>query len=813
MLRHWLNNFYIRIMKHTYILLAALSLALVAKSNAQENPPQSQNTTGQNTPVASENESQTPDADDQDPETVAKTTATGEKKADMTVTVLATRISESSLSTAGTTSSVTADQMQTTGATSLKDGLKYMPGVSVPYYIGGGGVTTPYLDGGDKGINIRGLDGNRVSMLVDGIRQPEDFSAHAPSGGGTGRVYFDPAVFEQMDVYKSAASTLYGNDALGGVFGAQTIGPRSLLPPDLKGYAVKDSVMYSTADKSINNVLQGAAGNGDWAGSVVYSFRDGSERDNNADIDPNPVDFTTNAVVAKVLRQSELWEVEGTFDYYILDRDTHVKSSEGPYMTGMPGYANDRVIQDDKRDRTRVSLRGSVSPTDLALFDTLDMSGYWQESRVKVNSKQWGTTGMTLPGVPRNQFNKLSYDTQIWGTDLQAEKFIDGSTVSQTILYGTDFSFSKVKNSFDRTIVRPASGTTTYEDRIGMAPSDVYRFGLFATDQIDLGAEKKWAITPGLRVDYYNIAPKNPSDYVNRNSGQRASSYTNWSVAPSLSIMYRIDENQNVYGTYSHGVRNPSAEELSGIFSHNTDFLILPNPDLEEEKSDSFEIGYQLNTEHHAFQVSTYYNYYQDFIETMVLVDSSVTPQEYTAMNRDKVEIYGVEFRWDWLIQERLVGFQGGEFGASFGWTKGTTKDVKNPVTGSHYDTPLDSVDPWKLVTYIGYTDPEQRWGTRLSATFVGDKSKSNISETVDTSTGVKSHTYDSIDSFIVLDLTAFVRINKNWEINFGLNNITDEEYSYWASGGHSGGGHGSSRAGLYTEPGINGFVCLTAKF
>ncbi len=799
-------------MKHTHILLAALSLAFAAKGNAQQNPSQSQNASVQNNPIASEEASNAVDSEKEDSESVEKATDSTEKKADMTVTVLATRISESSLSTVGTTSSVNIDQMETTGATSLKDGFKYMPGVSVPYYVGGGGVTTPYLDGGDKGVNIRGIDGNRVSMLIDGIRQPEDFSAHAPAGGGTGRVYFDPAVFEQMDVYKSAASTLYGNDALGGVFGAQTIGPRNLLPSDLKGYAAKDSVMYATADRSINNLLQAAAGDGKWAGSVAYSFRDGSERENNADIDPNPVDFTTNAVVAKVLRQSELWEVEGAFDYYILDRNTHVKSSEGPYMTGMPGYVNNRVIQDDQRDRTRVSLRGSASPTDLALFDTLDVLGYWQESRVKVNSKQWGTTGMSLPGVPRNQFNELSYDTQIWGTDLQAEKFIDGSMVSQTLLYGTDFSFSKVKNSFDRTIVRPASGTTSYEDRIGMAPSDVYRFGVFVTDAIDLGTDKQWALTPGLRVDYYNIAPNNPSDYVNRNKGQEADSYTNWSVAPSLSLMYRITENMNVYGTYSHGVRNPSAEELSGIFSHNTDFLILPNPDLEEEKSDSFEIGYQLNVEHHAFQVSTYYNRYKDFIETMVLVDGSVTPKEYTAMNRDKVEIYGVELRWDWLIQEQLVGFKGGECGASVAWTEGTTMDVENPVTGSSYDTPLDSVDPWKLVTYIGYTDPEQRWGTRLSATFVGDKSKNDISESVDTATGEKYHPYDSMDGFVVLDLTGFVRIDEHWEINFGLNNITDEEYSYWASGGHSGGGHGS-KAGLYTEPGINGFIGITASF
>ena len=78
-------------------------------------------------------------------------------------------------------------------------------------------------------MNIRGLEANRVALEIDGIRQPEDFVAQAFLGaGGPGRIYFDPAVLHQIEIFKSASSSLYGSDALGGTVALRTVTPASL---------------------------------------------------------------------------------------------------------------------------------------------------------------------------------------------------------------------------------------------------------------------------------------------------------------------------------------------------------------------------------------------------------------------------------------------------------------------------------------------------------------------------------------------------------------------------------------------------------
>jgi hemoglobin/transferrin/lactoferrin receptor protein len=142
----------------------------------------------------------------------------------ITVTVVATRSPEPTLETPAATSAVTVDQMRAQGAVSLGDALKYEPGVSVPFDFSAGDGLVPYLSGGDQGVNVRGIEGNRIAIQLDGIRQPEDFDrAVVPGAGGPGRIYFDPATLAQVEIFKSAASNLYGSDAMGGAVAGRTV--------------------------------------------------------------------------------------------------------------------------------------------------------------------------------------------------------------------------------------------------------------------------------------------------------------------------------------------------------------------------------------------------------------------------------------------------------------------------------------------------------------------------------------------------------------------------------------------------------------
>lgn len=727
-----------------------------------------------------------------------------ERRADIEVSVVASRTEQPTLETAGSTSTIDAEKLRRQGAVSLGDALKYEPGVSVPFDFSGGDGLVPYLSGGDQGINIRGLEGNRVSLRVDGIRQPEDFVAQSFLGaGGPGRIYFDPAVLNQVEILKSASSSLYGSDALGGTVDARTFGPAVALGASLQGQSLSNTLSYASVNDSFHNRFTGASGDGQFAAGLVYSYRTGNERRNNGDADPNPEDFTSHAIVLSTAFQSAIWRLEAVVDVFRYENFVRAHAAEGSFFGGM--LVNDLVTQEEERERDRLSLRGHYTPaTGNALFDGLDIHGYWQDSTASSYNIQQGSTQFGPVPVPRDRHNDIRYKTRIRGVDVQADKLVSLNQSLHEWVYGIELSQSDIESQFLRTDYNP-DGSTTVDDRIGMAPSEVLRMGAFARNAISWGPDERWVFTGGLRLDHYDVSPENTDAFLDRTqvpgSGESVSAvdYKNTALAPSLSLLHRWTPSLNGYLSYNRGIRNPSAEELNGVFTHGTDFIVVPNPDLKEETSDSFELGIQGATTHNTFQLAGYYNFYDDFLESLVVVESTPDPDPdvLTTVNRREVEIYGVELRWDARIDASLVGFEGLETGLSYAWTKGKRTDV---------NLPLNSVEPWKLVGYFGYRAPADLWSLRLTGSYIGKKSESSIDHTTD------AGAIDPVDSVLLLDLTASMRFGQHWRLNAGVNNLTDESYYLWSTA-RRGGGHGGAGADRNTQPGRNAFISLSASF
>jgi hemoglobin/transferrin/lactoferrin receptor protein len=719
------------------------------------------------------------------------------------VVVVATRIAESPYEVAGTTDVVSAANILAAGSTTLGDAFKYIPGVSVPFSGGASTGAVPYTTGGEKGINIRGLEDNRISIAIDGIRQPDDFTAGTGSGfASPGRIFFDPATYAQFEIFKTAASSLYGSGALGGAIGTFSIGPEHLLGSTLKGYALSNSAGFASANNSINNLAQGAVGNGTWAASAVYSVRKGNEAETAGPDRLNSEDFKSQAVISKLVRKFDGAKIEATVDYYHLDQNVLAQNAAGVMSMGPTmRYEYLAPTQDTTRERLRLSLGAELTPAagSNVLYDRANILGYWQKSQN--HSINYSTTnivrGTTI--TARDRINTQDHDTEVTGINAAARKDIPGSIVSQTIQYGVETSFSAITSGFAR-----VENGVRADDPIAMAPTDIYRIGVFVSDKISFGERKQFVLTPSLRTDYYNVNPDN-TDYYMEFAGTKSASFVNWSVSPGLSGLFKVTKELNFYALYAMGNRNPSADELSGSFTHSGGGMAggqlrtYPNPDLKNETSNNFEIGFQGNLEHHSFRLSGYYNLYSDFIDTMhnsgqLDADGYLI---YRSRNLDNVNIYGLELSYDWRVQKWLTGgIEGFQAGLAVAWTKGE----QDTDTGRQ---PLDSVDPWKVVAYVGYTDPNDKWGVRLSATYVAKKSRGDIStETLATT--------PPVDNYFILDVTGFYRFDEHWSINAGINNLTNKEYTTWSMTRSSSGGMGG---GGYTMPGINGFISLTAKF
>lgn len=105
------------------------------------------------------------------------------------ITVIATRAPEKVEDVPATVTVKTDEQIADEMASDIKDLVRFEPGVSVrqsPSRFGAAlGVTG--RDGASS-FNIRGLDGNRVLIQVDGVRVPDGFEFGAQAAGRGGYV-------------------------------------------------------------------------------------------------------------------------------------------------------------------------------------------------------------------------------------------------------------------------------------------------------------------------------------------------------------------------------------------------------------------------------------------------------------------------------------------------------------------------------------------------------------------------------------------------------------------------------------------------
>ena len=706
-------------------------------------------------------------------------------QADLQITVTATRTERQVYGTPGSISVITSDGINSLGSSNAADIVKYEPLVSIPFdFIGSDGFI-PYNHGGYTSYNIRGIEGNRVLVSINGIRLPEEFVI----SGGTGRDYFDPEIFGRVEVFKGAASNLYGSDALGGVVELSTLKPDSYLSFSDRPSYFGVKTRYTSANNSFSVIPTAAFEQGKLKGLIRYAYREGEEMENNSDIPPNPENFTGQHVLGVLeIKLNENNTLNLTSEHFERSVDYQPDSAAVTRFDG--AFLITNVDHSDDLSRSRFSIEHQLRNSNTAIFDSLKSHFYYQDSKQDTSNLQQGV----VFGSVRNRFNDINFHTEILGIDIQTSKAFSWGKSEHLLSYGINISISDISNDFFRENLPPAEAST--EDRIGMAPSEVSRFGFYLQDEIYIGSEDRFTIIPGLRVDHYRIGPENSDNFVTRTQGIRALNYDDWSVAPKIGLLYELTDNWNIWGQASIGFRNPTASEFSGTFTHGTDFIVVPNSDLNEEKVFSIEVGSKASTAGLDWQLSFFYNDYSNFLESNVDTgeDSEILgflADVLTTINRGDVVIYGFEFAGSAHLGKINSGLEGFGLGFNAGLAGGRDR------TGNDW---LITVDPFQATAHLSYEHREGKWGVRLSSTIIDEK-----------------HRVPSTATFVpeaatVVDLNAFVNISENLSLNAGLNNLLDEQYNLWTNvrqGGHGGAG----RPKRLTQPGVNGWVSLNLRY
>ncbi len=533
---------------------------------------------------------------------------TPQRMEQIVVTPVASRIVQSVDDTPATVSVIEREELDRGLARDMRDALRYEPGVSIengPARFGLGN------------ISIRGLDGNRVQMLLDGVRLPDGYRVGSFSNAS--RNPFDLGLLSRVEILRGPGSALYGSDALAGVVAMTTLDPKDLLRP---GAAVGGFAQ---------------AGYEDAEGAKSRATYDRFERAVATDVlSLNPQSPRTVSLDGNDRAQRTRASVDGVFH------------ALGPVdRLSVVAY---RQRSSTAQDTTEV--RANTTAQCLSAAGAISCR---REARFRFDQEETGVTAIGQSAV--GGMHALVYGAE-WSRT-SAEEMRDGRQ--------TNLGTGSVSN---------VVGTDVFPTR-DFPKSHVDREGAFAQDEI---AVMRATLIPALRYDRFRMSPESDAIYEAGNPGRKPVGITDSAWSPKRGVLFPVARDTTLTLQAAAGFRAPPYFDVNvGLSNLPLGYTVIPNPDLRPETSRGFEAG--LRGRHAAFDytLTVYRTDYRDLIISRAPLVCpgdphcvTTAPITFQSQNVTRALIEGVEAR----LEARITAGWTAKAGASASRGDDRTRNV-----------------------------------------------------------------------------------------------------------------------------------------
>ncbi len=706
---------------------------------------------------------------------------------------------------------------------------------------------------GNKGFAIRGQDGNRVAITVDGVGQAAYQDSGILSTYGLTPSSNAPLEMEFMrsaNIQRGADSWSSGNGAIGGAVGFKTKEAQDFIP-DGQDFGFYGKAGYSSKNREWLSTVGAAYAKDQLEALVLYSHRDGHETKHAGGGEdvigrargiPDAQDKKKDSVLAKVAYQINDEHRVG-FSTSYQDETNHIdeKSYDGRIMPGGWLVANNTRIAKDTAKLETYGLFYEYSPTD-SVLSSLKFNYDYQKLE---NRAQNFTTNIMpdRPGRPQKH-GDVRLDDRRYENDLN--QFIVDAKFDTVKLGDTTHDFS-LKSGYTHqdikmtgqqieainrshpivndqqsffTPVKQKSWFISAEDRINFTETVFGHMGV-RYDKAD------YKVDNNVKLDgtSENYLKNNPSP--NRNMSQ---------VTWTTGLGVKLNDTWTLNSKVSSGFRMPTAADMYYRYGEDGSGIIyLPNPELKPEKSTNFEIALNGKSDIGYFNASIYHSRYRNLISDMPTILGTQTievtcrpPQvgkcqntDFFAkmMNIDKANITGIDL--DGALYLDQMGWTKSKWIATgaFSYGKGSSSNGRG----------LLALQPVKVVLGLGYESNDSKWGAMSNVTYHGKKSSSNTTvQALDLMEAAKPNPdyVQDMDfpyrpkSAFVFDASAYYKPSKNIVIRAGVYNLFDKKYATWDDvRGINMYGHvnrvdeNGSGLNRFTAPRRNFAVSLEAKF
>lgn len=652
-----------------------------------------------------------------------------------------------------------------------------------------------------KGFSIRGVEGNRVGISVDGVNLPdsEENSLYARYGNfNPSRLSIDSELVRDIDIVRGSDALNSGSGALGGGVNYHTLDAQDIVKSNNKfgallrgGYASKNSEWVRTLGVGyVGDKVDAVLMYSQRTGHEIKSRGEGPEFNYTRSQHPDPATHRFHSYLAKV-------------GYQIT---SHHKVGVG--LNGQKGsrYVDERSYTsygsawreaDDQNKRINVNAYYLYTPESNYLASSKLDFDYQKTDLAAVNYKgqrNWQTNEKELSEVydrrMKTVFKRISAELESMPFNLGGEHVFSFRT------YASEREFKNINHDTNEfglddwyTIQRPVK-TRIYgaslKDQITWNP------------RFESGWRPTFSANVGTRYDYAKLSPKALNAACSRAclaDGEPAqSSFSNWSGF--LGLDAQTTDTWKFGYQLSTGYRIPTATEL--YFSFNNAYgTWKSNPGLKSERSINHTVFAKAQNEKGIFDVSLYQTRYRDFLfEQESIIEQTQYGRTYQTpvqqmVNVDNARVHGVEVKGSLNLDTIFPIPQGFKLHAALGYSKGKLSN----------STSLLSIQPIKAVLGLDYEDPNGKWGIFSRLTYLGSK-KAKDAKTLeikdrcvaweynywtDEDECSKRELYQSVENYkylnkstYLVDLFGFYKIKEAIILRAGVYNLFDKKYHTW---------------------------------
>ncbi|MEO7674379.1 MAG: TonB-dependent receptor [Pyrinomonadaceae bacterium] len=708
------------------------------------------------------------------------------------VTVTATRTQISSFDTAVPVSVVGREEIERKAVNTISDIFRTLPGTSTVNE--GAFQVRP---------RIRGLDSNRLLILVDGERLNNSRTSTGQSGVETGLV--ETSQIESVEVVRGSGSVLYGTDALAGTINIIT---RDTPPRRENGFrfgAALDTFYSSNENGRRGNL----AVNGS---SKLFAFRvaQSLERFDN---------YSTGEPSANFLSDLRSRSVDITDDGEVLNSQSHGSNSQA---TGR-FFLNDTNTVRLNYERRRAANIGSAGLAGVfnaffpftnrdkvsGRYDVADLTDYLQRISIsgfyQTQFRNF-TNILTVPPAPPffpgfYQFSETVTDTKTSGFDVQTDWKL-GSRNNLT----AGASFFRDTNKDRRTTISastPFSTNRIFNNSKSVPNASLTNIAAFAQDEFRVTSRLK--VIGGIRIDRFKTvadATTNFSLPILRHDqidalgiGDLASGLdvSNTSVTGDLGAVYKVTRNVNISARLGRSFRTPNIFEQFFTDAGSVGGFVVGNPKLKPETGTNFDGSVKVRTSRFSASLTYFNNSYRNFLNTVAASDTRGCPifivrpgtvydvgncfivssppgrgpvRVSQTQNVDRARIQGVEAEFEVPIKIS-VGYLTPN--GNFSYLRGDNTDLRQP---------LDIISPYRTNIGVRWQNYGKAYFFDYNIRIVGEQERLSTSFLRPVNQGGNGGPEAGFVTHNMNGGYYFRQERFNFNLNLGVSNLFDRDYN-----------------------------------